>query len=150
VFIIDTNILLHSVNSDSPVHKQARKALESYVNGAERYGFSWNIIYEFFRVSTHPRVFQQPLSFKQAQEFMSQVLGGNAAFVVSETDLHAEMIEQCRRKTHRLAGNLVHDFHTAVLMREHGVKEIVTLDEDFKAFSWVSIRGMCVAGESKG
>lgn len=38
-----------------------------------------------------------------------------------------------------VAGNLVHDAHTAVLMREHGVKTIVTLDMDFHHFPFVTV-----------
>jgi hypothetical protein len=32
-------------------------------------------------------------------------------------------------------GNLVHDAHTAILMREHGIHEIYTRDTDFHRFS---------------
>ena len=40
----------------------------------------------------------------------------------------------------RLAGNIVHDFHSAVLMREHGIKDILTLDRDFRTFPWIELR----------
>jgi len=34
----------------------------------------------------------------------------------------------------------MHDFHIAVLMREHGVVDIATLDSDFRLFPWVFVR----------
>lgn len=34
----------------------------------------------------------------------------------------------------QLAGNLVHDAETAVLMREHGIRRICTRDTDFHRF----------------
>jgi predicted nucleic acid-binding protein len=43
-------------------------------------------------------------------------------------------------KLPRLGGNLVHDLHHAVLMREHGVRDILTCDTDFRLFSWIRIR----------
>ena len=38
-----------------------------------------------------------------------------------------------------LRGNLVHDAHTAVLMREHGVRDIFTRDTDFHRFPFLRV-----------
>ena len=38
-----------------------------------------------------------------------------------------------------LKGNIVHDAHTAILMREHGIREICTRDTDFHRFSFLTV-----------
>jgi len=38
-----------------------------------------------------------------------------------------------------LAGNLFHDAHTAILMREHGVARICTRDADFNQFPFLEV-----------
>lgn len=38
-----------------------------------------------------------------------------------------------------LRGNILHDAHTAVLMREHGIREIYTRDTDFHRFSFIKV-----------
>jgi predicted nucleic acid-binding protein len=38
-----------------------------------------------------------------------------------------------------LAGNIVHDTHTAVLMREHGIRQICTRDTDFSRFPFLEV-----------
>ena len=38
-----------------------------------------------------------------------------------------------------LRGNVMHDLHTAVLMREHGVSRICTRDSDFRHFPFLTI-----------
>ena len=38
-----------------------------------------------------------------------------------------------------LAGNLYHDAHTATLMREHGIRSIVTRDTDFHRFKFLEV-----------
>ena len=43
------------------------------------------------------------------------------------------------RELPHLAGNLVHDAHTAILMREHGIRQICTRDTDFNQFSFLEI-----------
>ena len=38
-----------------------------------------------------------------------------------------------------LAGNLLHDTHTVVLMREHGIRTICTRDTDFHRFAQLQV-----------
>ena len=38
-----------------------------------------------------------------------------------------------------LAGNLLHDAHTAILMREHGIRRICTRDTDFHRFAFLEV-----------
>ena len=38
-----------------------------------------------------------------------------------------------------IRGNLFHDLHIAVLMREHGVSRICTRDTDFQRFPFLTV-----------
>ena len=40
---------------------------------------------------------------------------------------------------HHLAGNLLHDSYTAILMREHGIRRICTRDTDFHRFPFLEV-----------
>jgi uncharacterized protein len=42
-----------------------------------------------------------------------------------------------------LAGNLIHDAHTAILMREHGIHRIYTCETDFHRFSFLEVADPC-------
>lgn len=55
---------------------------------------------------------------------------------LGETDRHLQVALDLAMRGPLLAGNLMHDAHTAILMREHGVRRIVTRDTDFHRFSW--------------
>jgi predicted nucleic acid-binding protein len=50
------------------------------------------------------------------------------------------------RETGRPAGNLFHDLHTAVIMRGHGVAEIMTADTDFRKFPFLTVTDPVHAG----
>jgi predicted nucleic acid-binding protein len=45
--------------------------------------------------------------------------------------------DSCRRRY--LVGNVLHDTHTAALMREHGISRLCTRDTDFHRFSFLEI-----------
>ena len=38
-----------------------------------------------------------------------------------------------------IRGNVVHDLHTAVLMREQGISRICTRDTDFRRFPFLTV-----------
>lgn len=99
----------------------------------------WNIIYEFLRLSTHHKVFRKPLTFLFAKEWIATLLRGPNVSILSPTDRHLEVLMELTTLHPRLRGNLLHDLHTVVLMREHSVTEIRTADADFHRFRFLTV-----------
>jgi hypothetical protein len=91
------------------------------------------------RVTTHPRVLQQPWSAPQAWEFVAALLSSPGLGLLVPTPRHADVAALVISELPFLAGNLLHDAHTAVLMREHGIRQVCTRDTDFHRFSFLQI-----------
>jgi toxin-antitoxin system PIN domain toxin len=139
-FLIDTNILLHAVNSASPFHRSAREFLQRHLRNRTAWCICWPILYEFLRVSTHWRVFPKPLTPVQALDFINGFVGLEEVAILSATDRHFAVLKTIVDEIGpTAAGNLFHDIHTATLIREHGVPEIVTADKDFLQFSFLRV-----------
>ncbi len=64
--LVDANVLLYAVDRASPFHGGARDRLERHLNGTTRIGLPWPSLTAFVRISTHPRVFTDPLTTTQA------------------------------------------------------------------------------------
>lgn len=139
MFVVDTNLLLYAVNPDSPDHNRSRRLVEAWRVGPERWFVTWGILYEFLRVSTHPRVFPSPLALDAAWTWISVLLSSPEVGILVETDRHPAILAEVARAHPRLRGNPVHDLHTATLMREHGILEIRTADTDFHQFPFLSV-----------
>lgn len=58
---------------------------------------------------------------------------------IRPTPRHAEVAADLLPRSPFLAGKILHDAHTVVLMREHGVRRIRTLDADFHRFPFVEV-----------
>ncbi len=136
-FCVDTNVLIYAANRNCAEHPAARAALDSWLRGSAPWCVSWGIVYEFLRVSTHARVFDRPLTAAQALSFIQVIITSSQVAVLVATARHQELLQQTIAEVGRPAGNLFHDLHTAVLMREHGVPEIRTVDADFKRFRFL-------------
>ena len=100
---------------------------------------TWPILYEFMRVTTHPRVMRRPWRAAEAWAFVSALLASPGLGVLAPTDRHAAVAGQFIAEFPDLAGNLVHDAHTAILMREHGIRRICTRDTDFHRFDFLEV-----------
>lgn len=137
--MIDTNVLLYAADQDSEFHAPCRTQLEDWRRQSSPWYLTWNICYEFLRVSTHPRVFRKPWSAINAWRFLEAVLAAPAASVLVATERHADVLAETLRELRHLHGNILHDAHTAVLMREHGIERIVTRDTDFHRFPFVRV-----------
>jgi predicted nucleic acid-binding protein len=79
------------------------------------------------------------LSPDQAWRFLSAVLGSIAVGLLVATDRHQSVLGELVASVPRLVGNLYDDAETAALMKEHGIRTIVTRDVDFHRFGFLEV-----------
>lgn len=101
-------------------------------------GIDLGIVYEFLRVVTHPKALDKPLSPAQALQFLDALAVGSMAMLLP-TDRHAEILRDLLRELPHARGNIMHDAHTVVLMREHGISRVYTRDVDFHRFPGIDV-----------
>lgn len=139
MFLLDTNVLIYAADSQCQEHKQCRALLEKCRKDSLPWYTTWGILYEFLRVSTHPRVFKTPLTIDQAWLFANVLFASPGLRILSEGQHHAEVAVKTFQEIQGLRGNLLHDAHTAALMREHGIRRIYTRDTDFHRFPFLEV-----------
>jgi toxin-antitoxin system PIN domain toxin len=137
MIVVDTNVLVYAADADSPFHGACREWVEAQRVRADAWYTTWAILYEFLRVATHPRVMRHPWNAPAAWGFVQALLASPGLGVLGPTQRHAEVAAQVIAELPHLAGNLFHDAHTAILMREHGIRRIVTRDTDFHRFPFL-------------
>lgn len=137
MFVVDTNVLIYAADEAAPEHARCRGLLEGWRRRSGAWYITWGIAYEFLRVATHPRVFRQPRTLVEARRFLSALAGSPGFGILTPTDRHASVLDEIAAEVPGLAGNLLHDTHTATLMREHGIRRICTRDVDFHRFPFL-------------
>lgn len=134
MFVVDTNVLVYAANEDAPEHKRCRALVERWRREQGAWYVTWGILYEFLRVVTHPRVLERPWDGPEALAFVRALLTAPGLRVLTPTPRHAAVLDEVVGQVPLLSGNLFHDAETAVLMKEHGIRRIVTRDVDFHRF----------------
>jgi len=137
MFVVDTNVLVYAADESAPEHARCRALVESWRRRNGAWYLTWGICYEFLRVVTHPRVLRQPWTMDQAVRFLEALQASPGLDLLVPTDRHPRVLADVVAEVPGLAGNIVHDTQTAVLMREHGIRRICTRDTDFHRFPFL-------------
>jgi uncharacterized protein len=120
-------------------HGPCREWLERQRTRPDAWYTTWWILYEFLRVTTHVRVMRRPWSAAAAWEFVTILLASPGLGILVPTQRHVDVAGEIISELPHLAGNLMHDAHTAILMREHGIARIFTRDTEFNRFPFLKV-----------
>ena len=135
---IDVNPFLYASDSSSPFHAAALAFVERVAAGPELVYVFWPTAMAYLRISTHPSIFAQPLSSREALANLGALLdlphvrspGEEAGFWSAFRAVANEVAPR---------GNLVPGTHLVALMRAYGVDAIWTRDRDYLKFDGVRV-----------
>ena len=139
MLVFDTNVLIYSADEYSEFYLPCRNFLEATLNDREPAFLTWGVCYEFLRVSTHPSVLRSPRSMREAWQFLEDLLDTPNFGVLQPTQRHGTILSEIIEELPELRGNISHNLHTAVLIREHSVSRICSRDSDFRRFPFLTV-----------
>jgi hypothetical protein len=130
--LLDVNLLLYAVNSDSPPHLVAKGWLEKVFAEDEPVALPWVVLLAFLRIATNGRILTCPLSADQALEVVNGWLSVPSVRVLQAGTEHWRILRSLLAET-GTGGNLTTDAHLAAMAIEHGC-ELCSSDRDFLRF----------------
>ena len=137
--VFDTNILVYSAREDSEFHIPCQRRIAEAGTGSVDVFLTLNVCYEFLRVITHSRIYPQPWRLQDGFRFLETLLSAPRFGLLLPTPNHLYALDQLADEFPNIRGNRVHDLHTVVLMREHGISQICTMDGDFRRFPFIEV-----------
>jgi predicted nucleic acid-binding protein len=140
---LDASILAHAVNRFSPQHVRAAQVVEDLANGEIAWALPWSVVHQFLHAITPPHAVARPLAHSDAWAFIDQIVAGGSARMLGPTDHHGEALVDVMAMA-PTAGGLVTGFETAVILREHGVRELLTTDRAMTRFPFLAVRNPLV------
>ena len=135
--LVDVNVLIYAINSDSPHHQKARRWLEASLSGTELVGLAWIVLLAFLRVTTRRGFMEKPLSAAAAIGFIDSWLRQPNVELVVPGENHWMLLRMLIASA-GTAGNLTSDAHLAALALERGWT-LVSTDHDFRRFTGLSV-----------
>jgi predicted nucleic acid-binding protein len=132
--LIDTNVLLRSVQPSNPMHAAAVRALEVLMKREEALVITLQNVAEFWNAATRP-VVHNGLGFtiEEAREELTRLEG---FFRILTEDAASYAAWKTLLIANRVSGVQVHDARLVAVMKTYGIARIVTFNvSDFTRFA---------------
>ena len=130
--LCDVNVLVYAYREDAERHAEYRRWLEDLINQPTDFGISELVLSGFFRIVTHPGIFDPPSPWKDALRFIEAVRNRPNAVPIHPGGRHFGIfLDLCLAVEAR--GNLIPDAYLAALAMESGC-EWVSADRVFSRF----------------
>lgn len=132
MILVDANLLVYAHVRSLPQHEQARKWLDSKLNGSASVGLCWPALLSFVRLVSNPRIFERPEPVADAWKQIEEWLECEPAWIPQPTEHHREVLGPLLQLP-AMRANLVPDAHLAAIAIEHGLI-LCSTDGDFARF----------------
>jgi len=132
VIVPDVNVLLYAYDTNSARHDVARAWWERVLSDTEPVGLPWVTVLGFVRITTHPRVFQSPMTVTEATAHVDEWFEQAVTRSLHPGERHWAILSTLLRES-RAAANLTTDAHLAALAIEYG-GTVYSSDADFRRF----------------
>jgi toxin-antitoxin system PIN domain toxin len=137
-YAIDVNILLYASDKTCAQHERARSFIASCAERREVFCLAWITVFSYLRMATHPVIFSQPLAPREAEQNITSLIDLPHCRLIGEEDGFWSLYREVAAAVPARA-NLVPDAHLATILRQHGVKTLVTHDRDFRKFDFLTV-----------
>ncbi len=132
MILVDANVLLYAHHPRAEAHERCRAWIEQAFSGEEPIAIAWITVLAFVRISTTPRVFEQPLLASEALAAVASWLERPSVSVLEAGEACWEIFRELVVQA-QVTGPLVMDAFLAALALENGAT-LATTDRDFARF----------------
>lgn len=133
----DTNLVVHSANSDSPCHQLARKFLLETA-GKRDVVICELMLVEVFLKLCNGRIFKQPMTPLEAGRYCEGLRSNRNWMLVEEAPVMPEVWAWTKRRN--FAFRRIIDIRLGLTLRHHGVDEFATTNtRDFHGLGFAKV-----------
>jgi uncharacterized protein len=130
---VDTNVLVYAHRQDSQFHHSAQACIKQLAEGTAMWAIPWPCLHEFYATVTHPKIYAPASTAAQTINQIEAWLASPTLTLLSESPAHWPELKALLLSA-KVAGAMAHDARIAALCRQHGVKQLWTVDRDFARF----------------
>lgn len=130
--LVDTNILVHSINADSPRHRRAQQ----FIKFTDDLVITHQNIFEALRVLTHP-TFPNPMKIQKAVNAVLSI-SDKCQIIIPNQETHYLALELIKK--HNLSGNRIFDAYLVATALSNDITDVATDNvKDFQKFSEIEV-----------
>ncbi len=134
---VDTGVLVLALNRWGPDHARASRLVDDLANGTVPWAVTWPALYELLARVTHRHAVARPLAAADAGGFVEQLLASPSVRALGPTPRHAAVMRELLESLGD--SGVPPEFASAVILREHGVRELLSTDAGMGTFAFLTV-----------
>lgn len=139
IYLIDSNILIYSVNENSPHRKPALEIMNKVITGEVNACLSYQTLYEFYAIITDPKRVESPIPYKEAQKTIELYMKSSNIKKIFPLSANLQNTLSLLKK-HNVVRQNIFDLVLVATMMDNGIKGIYTTNEThFKQFEFLEV-----------
>lgn len=135
---LDAPLLAYAVNRYAPEHRRASEVVEALINGDAPWALPWPAAHGFLRMVTHPHRVARALKPSEAWSFLGPIVASPSVRLLGPTPRHASVLVEVMGSID--GADAPRGLETAVLLKEHGVRELLTTDRGMRRYPFLVVR----------
>ncbi len=136
---VDASLLAFALNRGAPEHARAAAALEDLANADAPWALPWPAVHEFLERVTHRHAVARALRPVDAWGFVEELARSASVRFLGATPRHAAVAAEVLDLVRGEPG-LPPGFELAVVLREHGVRELLSCDRGMRRWRFLDVR----------
>lgn len=137
---LDASVLCFAANRFAPQHARAASVLEDLANGERPWAVPWPAAHEFLERVTHAHSVARVLRARDAWGFLEELGRSPSLRWIGAGDRHADVAAEVLAATAGEGSGLPAGFEVAVVLREHGIRELLSCDRGMRRFRFLDVR----------
>ncbi len=137
---VDASVLAFAANRGTPEHARAASVLESLMAGDAPWALPWPAVHEFLSLVTHRLRVVRPLRAEDAWGFIEALAASPSVRFLGPTERHGEVARELIHSLAATGGTLPPGLEIAVVLREHGIRELLSSDAGMRRFTFLDVR----------
>jgi len=137
---VDTSVLAFAINRYAPEHARAAAALEGLAHDERPWALPWPAVHEFLERVTHRHAVARALRPADAWGFVEELARSASVHFVGPTARHGDTAAEVLEALRDDGPGLPPGFEVAVVLREHGIRELLTCDRGMRRYRFLEVR----------
>lgn len=137
---VDAGVLAHAVNRHTPEHARAAQVVEALANGERPWVLPWPAVHEFLARVTHPHAVARALAPGEAWGFVAALAASPSLRLLGPGARHAAAVAETLALADAAGPGLPPGLEIAAVLREHGVRELLSPDRGMQRFRFLDVR----------
>ena len=134
---VDTGVLALALNRWAPEHARASERLDALAHGDAPWAVTWPSLHRLLGLVTDRHAVARALSPADAAAFVDALLESPSVRVLGPTPRHAQVLHEVLESFG--SRELPRGFETATILREHGVRELLSRDPAMRRFPFLAV-----------